>query len=70
MKMIVIAIIGLIIGIGIQHEYNITNKPTEVKEIQVDKIVEIPVDRIIEIEKIVEVKIKPKSITCEPTVEY
>ena len=67
-EMVAIFVIGLLVGITVQNEYNVTQKPEKVKVVQVE------VDRPVEVEKLVdrigEIKIKPKSITCEPKVEY
>lgn len=66
--MVAIFLIGLIIGIGIQDEYNVTNK---------EPIIELQtqiqyVDKVIEVEKTIEVYkvVKPKLIECEAKVVW
>ena len=76
--MVVGLIIALMIGAGVQYEYNVLDKPqvTELRMVEVE--VEVPVEKIVTkevekeviVEKLVEIKVKPKSITCTPVVEY
>ena len=72
MKMLLSLIVGLVFGIAVESGYNVTNKPVKVEIQEVVKLVptEVIVDRNITVYVDKIVKVKPKSITCTPVVEY
>ena len=71
-SMLGMVLIGLILGVGIQAKFNVASKEPVVieKTVEIEKLVEVGVDKIVEVPVEVEkvIYVKPKA-RCELIVE-